>query len=60
MAENYRHLGIFSDLVSAAKQKASLYPLAKPGEQTRSRLREILGFYSFDESPQDEIGRAHV
>ena len=53
MAENYRHLGIFSDLVSAAKQKASLYPLAKPGEQTRSRLRDVLGFYSSDEAPQD-------
>ena len=53
MAENYRHLGIFSDLVSAAKKKASLYPLAKPGEQTCSRLREVLGFYSSDEFPQD-------
>jgi len=53
MTEQYRHLGIFSDLVSAAKQKTPLYPLAKPGEQTRSRLRDVLGFYSSDESPQD-------
>ena len=53
MTEHYRHLGIFSDLVSAAKQKTPLYPLAKPGAQTQTHLRDALGFYSTDESPQD-------
>lgn len=53
MTEHYRHLGIFSDLVSAAKQKTPLYPLARPGAQTQTHLRDALGFYSSDESPQD-------
>jgi dienelactone hydrolase len=39
-----RHLGIYSDWVEAAERQADLYPLASPGEETRQRVREILGF----------------
>jgi dienelactone hydrolase len=38
------HLGIYSDWVEAAKRQADLYPLASPGEETRQRVRKILGF----------------
>jgi len=38
------HLGIYSDWVDAAERQANLYPLASPGEETRTRIRKILGF----------------
>lgn len=47
----YQHLGIFSDWVEAAKGKRLLYPLAEPGLETRSKLREVLGFCQGPEDP---------
>jgi dienelactone hydrolase len=44
MARNYAHLGVYSDWVDAAKRQAELYPLASPGEATRQRIRDMLGF----------------
>jgi dienelactone hydrolase len=38
------HLGIYSDWIEAAQRQADLYPLASPGEETRQRVRKILGF----------------
>jgi dienelactone hydrolase len=38
------HLGIYSDWVEAANKQADLYPVASPGEETRQRIRKILGF----------------
>lgn len=40
----YQHLGKFSDWVAAAQRQRSLYPLAEPGEDTRRKLCEVLGF----------------
>ena len=44
MAKNLAHLGIYSDWVDAAKDQTELYPVAPPGEATRRRIREMLGF----------------
>jgi dienelactone hydrolase len=51
MSEHYQHLGVFSDWVAAAKRQQPLYPVAKPGSQTRTLLCEALGFCHRDESP---------
>jgi dienelactone hydrolase len=53
MMEHYRHLGIFSDWVAAARQDHTLYPLANPGNQTQTLIRECLGFCHSDENPID-------
>ena len=53
MTELYRHLGIFSDWVAAARQEQSLYPVAAPGRETQSLLRECLGFCHTEEHPID-------
>jgi dienelactone hydrolase len=53
MPEQYQHLGVFSDWVAAAREKQSLYPVAAPGAQTQSLIREALGFCHGDESPMD-------
>lgn len=51
MAEHYQHLGVFSDWVDAAHRQQELYPIASPGQQTQSLLREALGFCHGDENP---------
>lgn len=53
MAAAYRHLGPFSDWVAAAHAHRPLYPPAPPGEETRRRVREVLGFSVGDEAPLD-------
>ena len=55
MPDYYRHLGEYSDLVAAARQKQSLYPVAPPGPHTQALVREVLGFHQDDESPQEII-----
>lgn len=49
----FRHLGPFSDWVAAAHERRSLYPVAPPGEETRQRVREVLGFGEAVEHPRD-------
>ena len=44
MAKNLAHLGVYSDWAEAAKHQAELYPVAPPGEATRRRIRDMLGF----------------
>jgi dienelactone hydrolase len=44
MARDLAHLGVYSDWVDAAKRQAELYPVAPPGEATRRRIRDVLGF----------------
>jgi len=44
MAKNLAHLGIYSDWVDAAKDQTELYPVAPPGEMTRRRISDVLGF----------------
>jgi dienelactone hydrolase len=53
MTALYRHLGIFSDWVAAARREQSLYRVAIPGRQTQDLLRECLGFCHTDETPID-------
>lgn len=49
----FRHLGSFSEWVDAARARRDLYPLATPGEATRQRARDVMGFVSGDEAPLD-------
>jgi dienelactone hydrolase len=51
MPEHYHHLGVFSDWVAAARGQQSLFPVAAPGVQTQSLIREALGFCHGDENP---------
>ncbi len=51
MAENYLHLGIFSDWVAAAQRQQPLYPWAAPGPETQKKVREVLGFCNGNETP---------
>ncbi|HEX5837655.1 MAG TPA: acyl-CoA thioester hydrolase/BAAT C-terminal domain-containing protein [Anaerolineales bacterium] len=51
MPDDYRHLGEYSDLVSAARRKQPLYPLASPGPETQALIRDVLGFHQADENP---------
>jgi dienelactone hydrolase len=52
MPHAYEHLGIFSDLVDAARQQGPLFPHAAPGPETQRRIREVLGFCDGPELPQ--------
>ncbi len=53
MADDYQHLGVFSDWVRAADDMRSLYPVAPPGAETQGRVREVLGFCRAEETPAD-------
>lgn len=53
MTEQYRHLGIFSDWVAAARRQQPLYENAPPAPRTRELVRETLGFCHTDESPAE-------
>jgi dienelactone hydrolase len=44
MAQDLAHLGVYSDWVDAAKSQTELYPVAAPGEETRRRIRDAIGF----------------
>jgi len=39
-----RDLGSYSDWIEAANRQAGLYPLALPGEETRRKISNLLGF----------------
>jgi len=47
------HLGIYSDWIEASTQLADLYPVASPGEETRQKIRSILGFNNSTPVAQD-------
>jgi dienelactone hydrolase len=51
--KHYEHLGIFSDLVEEARRQGPLYPLAAPGPQTQTLVRDVLGFCRGPETPLD-------
>jgi len=53
MVAPFQHLGPFSDWVAAAREHRNLYPVAAPGEQTRQRVREVVGFVGEAEHPRD-------
>ncbi len=44
MAKTFQDLGVFSDLVAAAKKSHKLYPRAKPGKATQKAVLESLAF----------------
>jgi dienelactone hydrolase len=44
MAKDLAHLGIYSNWLEAANGQTELYPLALPGQATRERIRDLLGF----------------
>jgi dienelactone hydrolase len=48
------HLGVYSDLVTKALRQGELWPAAIPGEQTRQRLREVVGFVHDPPVPLDQ------
>ena len=54
---NYKHLGGYSDWVSAAQRQQPLFPLASPGEATIERLREVLGFNQHEEAIEVRLER---
>jgi hypothetical protein len=49
MGERYGHLGGYSGWVEEADRRGPLYPAAPPGERTRGKVRELLGFYGSPE-----------
>jgi dienelactone hydrolase len=51
MTKTYQDLGSFSGLVEFAAGQAPLYPLARPGVETVSAIREALGFCAGPETP---------
>ena len=53
MPDYYRHLREYSDLVSAARRKQALYPMAPPGPETQALIRDVLGFRQEDERPME-------
>jgi dienelactone hydrolase len=52
-ANQYFHLGEFSDLVQAADRQHELYQPAAPGIDTVKKVCEVLGFCAMPEEPQD-------
>jgi len=53
MEKYYRHLGIFSDIVLEAKRQGDILPPARPGVETQSKVREVLGWCDLPEQPLD-------
>lgn len=49
----YEHLGLFSDLVTAAKDLADTSTELPPGPTSRRTIREVLNFGSRDEAPAE-------
>lgn len=52
MTEHYRHLGVYSDWVEAARLRRFPSPAA-PGADAGQRVRESLGFFGGEEAPAD-------
>jgi len=50
---HYRHLGVFSDWVEAARQRQNLYPDAPSGAEMQRLVRDALGFSEAEETPAD-------
>ena len=50
---NFQHLGSYGDLVTEAQRQHCLYPLAKPGPEIQSQVRNILGWCDRPEQARD-------
>ncbi len=53
MTLSYTHLGEYSDWVGQAQRQADLYPAMQPGEETRRKIRDLLGFAQLEERALD-------
>jgi dienelactone hydrolase len=53
MPTTYEHLGIYSDLVTAAPAMRPEPPLARPGKATQQKILEVMNFSIGDETPRD-------
>jgi hypothetical protein len=53
MNKEFSALGDFSDWVDAAAKIQELGPLARPGRETRDRIREIIGFTELNTEARD-------
>jgi hypothetical protein len=53
MSEEFSALGQFSDWVDATIQNRELGPMARPGRETRDRIRELVGFARLTAEPRD-------
>jgi hypothetical protein len=53
MSEEFPALDQFGDWVDAAVRARELFPLARPGRETRDRNREIIGFSGLTAQPRD-------
>jgi dienelactone hydrolase len=53
LAKNFKHLGIFSDIVAEAGRQGPLLPLANPGMETQLKVRQALGWCDLPEEPLD-------
>ncbi len=52
MAKEYRHLGVYSDLVLAARKAHRLLPEARPGKKTQKHVLQSLGFDPYPAKPR--------
>lgn len=52
MVKTYQHLGLFSDLVQAARRSQRLFPLAKPGRATLQAALKMLRFQPGPDKPR--------
>lgn len=50
---SFLHLGVYSDLVSAARKSAPFFPWASPGPETQRLVHEALAFAPGPPIPQD-------
>jgi len=53
MAQTYKHLGAYSDIVSEAERQSHLYPKPASAAAVQRNLKKILGFTGGNEFPQD-------
>ena len=53
ISPQYKHLGIYSDWVTAATASGAKTPMAHPGKETREKILEAMGFSIGEEMPQD-------
>ncbi|MEW5872713.1 MAG: hypothetical protein AB1894_25870 [Chloroflexota bacterium] len=53
MSENFKHLGIYSDIVDEATWQDLLHKRAHPGAETQQKVREVLGWCERAEAAQE-------
>ncbi len=59
MSSIYKDLGVYSDWVVEAARQQALFPSARPGLETQQLVRDVLGFNTVPELPE-EVRTEHV